>query len=103
MLNGFDGNRHQIVNKTYFFLKEWLSVRDAAKHSVESSHGVDPGANLVRGREEVLAGILIAELRLVGEDRGELRLELITDVDHECRPDIVVERGVDDLEGTVRS
>src|SRR5580658_6628731 len=75
----------------------------AAEHSVIARHRVDTRANLVVGGEDILAGFLIAELRLVGQDRRELLLELLADVDHKRGAHIVVKRGVDNFERTMRS
>ena len=102
MLNGFDGNGQQIVHQADFFLQERLSVGYAAEHSVEARHGLDAGANLVMGREQIFARILIAELRFVGQNGRELPLKLFADVDDKRRPNVVIERRVDDLEWAMR-
>ena len=81
MLYGFDRNRQQVVDEPDFFLQEWLCVAYAAEHAVEARHGLHARANLVVGREEVFARFLVAELRLVGQNRGELSLKLLADVD----------------------
>jgi len=69
MLNGFDGNRQQVVYEADFFLQKRLGMRDPAKHPVEAGHGVHPRADFLVGREELFARILIAELGFVGKDR----------------------------------
>src|SRR5580692_10283315 len=74
----------------------------APKATVETRHRLHPGANFVMGREQVFSGILIGELRFVGQDRGELALKLFADVDDKRGTNVVVKRGVNDLEGTMR-
>ena len=66
------------------------------------SHGSDSLANLSVSREVLAARGLVGVLLFVGKDRFELGLELGRDVDNEGWAHVVVERGVDDLEGTVR-
>ena len=75
----------------------------AAEHAVEARHGIDAGANLVMRREEILAGLLIAELRLVRQDGRKFPFELLTDIDDEMRPNVVVQRRVNNLERPVWS
>jgi hypothetical protein len=53
-------------------------------------------------REQILARLLVAELRFVREDRSELPLELLPNVDDKRRPHIVVKRSVNNLERPVR-
>ena len=103
MLNGFDGNGQQIVDQADFFLQEWLGIGDAAEHAVEARHGLDARVDLVMGREQVFARILIAELRFVSQDGRELSFKLFADVDDKRRPNVVIKRSVNDLEGTMRS
>src|SRR5271165_1341060 len=103
MLNGLDGNRQQVFDQPDLFLQKRFRMSDAAEHAVEPSHGVNARANFLVSREEIFAGVLIAELRLVSHDRGELAFELLADVDDERGANIVVERSVDDLEGAMRS
>src|SRR5690349_22581222 len=52
-------------------------------------------------REEVLASLLIAELRFISKDRLKLVFELVADVDHKARPDVVVKGRVDALDRPV--
>src|ERR1051326_4376336 len=103
MLNGFDGNGQQIVTQSDFFLKNRLGVRDAAEHAIKASHGINAGADFLVGREQVLARVLVAELRFVSQDRGELTFELLADIDHKCRLNIVIKGSVNNLERTVGS
>src|ERR1017187_4998403 len=97
MLNGFDRNGQQIVDQADFFLQKRLRIGHAAEHAVESRHGFYAGANLVMGREQVLAGVLIAELRFVRQNGSEFPLELFADIDDKRGPNLVVERRIDDL------
>ena len=62
---------------------------------------IDAGANLVMRREEIFARFLIAELRLVGQDRGELAFELLADIDDKRRTNVVIKRGINNLERTM--
>src|SRR5215467_5787025 len=78
-------------------------MRDAAQHAVKAGYGINACPNLLMGREEVLAGFLITELRFVSKNRGKLAFKLVADVDHETRPDIVIERCVNDFEGPMGS
>src|SRR5439155_20021638 len=103
MLNGFDRNGQQVLDEADFFSQEGFRVGHAAEHAVKARHGIDAGSNFVMGREEILAGLLIAELRLVGQDGSKLPLELVTDFDDKRRPNVVIERRVDNLERTMRS
>jgi hypothetical protein len=102
MLNGFDRNRQEVFDQADFFLQERLAVGHSPKHTVEASHGVHAGTDLLMGREEILACFLIAELRFVGKDGGKLFFELIADIDDECRPNVVIKGGVDNLERSMR-
>src|SRR5258707_399315 len=102
MLNGFDRNGQQVIDKANFLLQEWLPVSHAPEHAVEARHGVDAGANLVVGREQVLARLLVAELRFVSQNGSKLPLKLLPDVDHKRGPHIVIKRSVDNLEWPVR-
>src|SRR5450432_363932 len=101
MLNGLDRNGQQIVDQANFFLQKWFRVSDAAEHAVEAGHGVEASANFVMGREDVLAGFLVAELRFVSHQGGKFSVELFRDVDDERGANVVVKRGVDDLEGAM--
>ena len=101
MLNGLDGNGQQIVDQAHFFLQKWFRISDAAEHAVKAGHGVEAGANFVVSREDVLARLLIAELRFVGHQGGEFSVELFGDVDDERGSNIVIEGSVDDFEGTM--
>src|SRR5258708_5786190 len=101
MLNGLDGNGQQIVDQANFFLQEWFRVRDTAEHAAEAGHGIEASTNFVMGREDVLTSFLIAELGFVGHQGGEFSVELFGDVDDERGSNVVVERGIDDLEGAM--
>src|ERR1700722_2358118 len=102
-LDGLYRNGQQIVDQPNFFLQERLRVSYAAKHAVKASHGVDPCANFVMGREEIFPGFLIAEQRFVGHDIGKLSLEFITDIDDKCWPNVIVKCCVNDLERPIRA
>ena len=56
-LNGFDRNRQQVVDQADFFLQKGLAVSHAAEHAIEASHGIDTGANLVVGREQIFSSL----------------------------------------------
>src|SRR5260370_26226611 len=101
MLNGFDRNGQQVLDQAHFLLQEGFGVGHAPEHAVKTRHGFHSGANLSLGREEILARLLVTELRLVREDRCELSLKLLADVHHKRRPNVVVERGVNNLERTM--
>src|SRR5437764_4497648 len=98
MLNGFDRNGQQVINQANFFLQEGLGVSNAAEHAVKAGHGVDTRADFSMSGKQILARLLIAELRLIREDGGEFLLELVADIDDERRPHIVIKRSVDNFE-----
>jgi len=98
MLYGFDRNGQQIVDQPDFFLQEWFGVGDATEHSVEARHSFNPRVDFVVGREEIFAGLLVAELGFVSQDGCELPLKLLADVDHKRRPYVVIQRSVNNLE-----
>ncbi len=102
MLNGFDRNRQQVLDQANFLLQEGFRVAHAAKHAVKPRHGFHARANLVAGREQVFARLLVAELRFVRQNRGKLSLELLADIDDKRRPNVVIKRRVNNLEGTMR-
>src|SRR6266581_4519113 len=95
MLNGFDRNGQQVIDEADFLLQEWLRVSPSPEHAVEA------GANLIVGREQILARLLVAELRLVCQDGSELPLKLLRNVDDKRGPHIIIKRRVDDLEWTM--
>ena len=66
-----------------------------------AGHGIEASTNFVMGREDVLTSFLIAELGFVGHQGGEFSVELFGDVDDERGSNVVVERGIDDLEGAM--
>src|SRR5512141_122542 len=103
MLNGFDWNGQQVIHQANLFLQERLGMCDSSEHSVEASHAVDPCPNFFVGGKQVFPSVLITELRLVGKNGSELGLKLFADVHDECGANVVVERGVNDFEGPVRS
>src|SRR5262249_21036721 len=63
---------------------------------------MDAIANFSMRRKEPAAFLLILELRLVRHQCGDPRLELLADVDNECRPHVVIKRCIDNLEWAVR-
>src|ERR1700758_3188311 len=103
MLNGFDRNRQEGIHQADLFLVKGFTISNAAKRAVKTRHRFDACTNFLLGWENVLASFMVSELRFIGEDGGEFLFKLLADVDHECRPDIVVKRRVDDLERSVRS
>ena len=102
MLNGFDGNGQEVVHESNLLLQEGLAVCDAAQRPIETSHGVYARPNFGLSREQILAGFLITELRLVGHDRREFTFELLTDIHDEAWPNVVVQRRVNNFERTMR-
>src|SRR5579863_5239321 len=98
----FHRNHCQIFYQSHFLLQEWFRIRHASKEAIEACHSFDASANFGLSGEQILTRFLIAELRLVRHQRLETRFEQLGDVNDERRPDIVVKRRVDDLEGPVR-
>src|SRR5579863_1340998 len=54
------------------------------------------------GGEQVPTSVLIAELRFVSQDRSELALELIADIDDKGGANVVVEGRVNNFKGAMR-
>src|SRR5579872_6486070 len=102
MLYGFDRDRQQIVHQADFLLQEWLAICHATERAIETCHRLHAVSDGLMSREDFFTRFLIAELRFVGKNRRNLSFELITDIHDECRPNIVIKRGVDDFEWTVR-
>lgn len=101
-LDGLDGEKYEVINKADLFLNERLGVADAGEEAVVASGCEGALANVFFGDEEGSAVGLRSVLRAVGEEGLEALLDEGRDVHDEGGADIGVERGVEDLEGTVR-
>src|SRR3984893_5525095 len=101
-LNRLHRYERQVFHQSHFLLNKWFGVSYSTQHAVKAGHGLNPRPDLIPSREDALACFLIAELGLVSHQRLKASFELFRDIDHERRPHVVVERGVNDLEGPVR-
>src|SRR5215469_7817515 len=103
MSNRLDRNHGQIIDQSNFFLQERLSIFYAAQHPVKPRHGADALTNLGVSREVAATGLLISKLRFVSIDGFQPGFELVSDVYDKCRPDVVVERCINDFERAMRA
>src|SRR4029077_7986709 len=97
-LSRFHRNDRQVFHQSHFLLNKWFGVSYSTQHAVKAGHGLNPRPDLIPSGEDVLACFLIAELGLVSHQCLKASFELVRDIDHERRPHIVVECGVNDLE-----
>src|ERR1700736_4437829 len=102
-LNPLHRNERQVFHQSHSLLNKWFGVSYSTQHSVKAGHGLNPRPDFIPSGEDALACFLIAELGLVSHQCLKASFELFRDIDHERRPPVVVERGVNDLEGPVRT
>src|SRR5208337_3523943 len=91
------GNCQQIVHQADFFLDKRLGVAHSGEQPVVAGHGGNALANLGLAWEQLASLLLVLILRPIRHQRGESRIELLGDIHHECRPNVGVKDGVDDL------
>src|SRR5215471_1305802 len=102
VLDRFDRYRRHVFDQSDLFLNKRLPIFHAGHHAEIACHGGYAIPDLGVSREVAAARLLIRELRFVGVDGFEARLKLCGNVHHERRADVVVKRGVNDLEGAMR-
>src|SRR5215469_17093479 len=103
MSNRLDRNHRQIIYQSHLFLQKRFSVLYASQHPIESRHRRDALADLRIGREVAPPGFLVSELRFVSVNGFQPGLELVSNIDYKCGPNVVIERGVNDFERTMRT